>query len=41
VELVKKIDPTLIGGFQVRMGDYQIDASVSSSLNKIKQELIK
>jgi F-type H+-transporting ATPase subunit delta len=41
VELIKKINPNLIGGFLVRMGDYQIDASISSSLNKIKQELIK
>lgn len=41
IDLIKKIDPNLIGGFQVRMGDYQIDASISSSLNKIKQELIK
>ena len=41
VDLIKKIDPSLIGGFQVRMGDYQIDASISSSINKLKQELIK
>lgn len=39
VELTEKIDPDLIGGFVVRMGDNQIDASVASQINKLKQRL--
>ncbi|WP_343748862.1 ATP synthase F1 subunit delta [Fluviicola sp.] len=39
VELTEKIDPDLIGGFIVRMGDNQIDASVASQINKLKQRL--
>ena len=41
IDLIEKINPDLIGGFLIRMGDYQIDASLSGSINKIKQELIK
>jgi len=40
-ELTEKIDESLIGGFIVRMGDKQIDASVSSQLMRLKQELVK
>lgn len=40
-ELTEKIDEKLIGGFIVRMGDKQIDASVSSQLLRLKQELVK
>jgi len=39
VELTEKIDSDLIGGFIVRMGDTQIDASVASQINKLKQRL--
>jgi F-type H+-transporting ATPase subunit delta len=39
VELTEKIDTDLIGGFIVRMGDTQIDASVASQINKLKQRL--
>jgi F-type H+-transporting ATPase subunit delta len=39
VELTEKIDADLIGGFIVRMGDTQIDASVASQINKLKQRL--
>ena len=38
-ELTEKIDESLIGGFVVRMGDMQIDASVSSQLSNLKQRL--
>lgn len=41
IELTEKIDESLIGGFIVRMGDKQIDASVSSQLMRLKQELVK
>lgn len=39
LELIKHIDPSLIGGFKLKFGDRQIDASVSSKLKKIKSEL--
>lgn len=39
VELTEKIDPSLIGGFIVRAYDKQIDASVASQLNNLKQRL--
>ncbi len=38
VELVEKVDPKLIGGFVLRMGDKQYDASVSSELRKLTRE---
>ena len=41
VELTEKIDADLIGGFIVRMGDNQIDASVASQINKLKQRLTR
>lgn len=41
VELTEKIDTDLIGGFIVRMGDTQIDASVASQINKLKQRLTR
>lgn len=37
VELVEVIDPELIGGFVVRVGDMQIDASVASDIRDLKQ----
>jgi F-type H+-transporting ATPase subunit delta len=33
------VDANLIGGFVVRIGDNQIDASVATQLRKLKQEL--
>lgn len=33
-----KIDPSLIGGFVLTVGDRQIDTSVASSLQKIKKD---
>lgn len=41
VELTEKIDADLIGGFIVRMGDNQIDASVASQISKLKQRLTR
>ena len=40
-EVEEIVDNALIGGFIVRMGDKQIDASVASQLNRMKQELTK
>ena len=37
VELVEKTDNKLIGGFVLRIGDEQYDASVVSSIRKLKQ----
>ncbi|MBU2019211.1 MAG: ATP synthase F1 subunit delta [Bacteroidetes bacterium] len=39
LEVTEKIDPSIIGGFIVKMGDRRIDASVSSQINKLKQSL--
>lgn len=41
LEVEEKIDETIIGGFVVRMGDTQIDASVSSQFNNLKQRLTR
>lgn len=40
-EITEVIDPSLIGGFVVRMGDIQIDASVASKLGQLKQRLTR
>ena len=40
VVLIEKIDPTLIGGFIVRIGDKQIDASIASQLSNLKNILL-
>lgn len=36
VTLTEKVDPELIGGFVLRVGDRQIDDSVRSRLNKLR-----
>jgi F-type H+-transporting ATPase subunit delta len=36
VELREKIDPRLIGGYVLRVGDRQVDASIKSRLNDLK-----
>ena len=41
LEVEEKIDESLIGGFMVRMGDIQIDASVANQLNNLKQRLTR
>jgi len=38
VELEEKIDASLIGGFVIRVDDNEINSSIISSLNKLKQE---
>ena len=39
LQLTEKIDPSLIGGFIITIGDKQIDASVSQQLKNLRQEL--
>jgi len=36
VELIEKIDPSMIGGFVLNVGDRQVDASIKSKLNTLK-----
>ena len=38
IEFVEKIDPTIIGGFILRVDDTYIDASVRSRLNRFRKE---
>lgn len=40
IELTEEIDSSLIGGFIIRIGDVQVDASVNSQLKKLKIDLI-
>ena len=37
VELTEKVDPTIIGGAIIRMGDKQLDASVSKAISELRQ----
>jgi len=37
VELTEKVDPTIIGGSIIRMGDKQLDASVSKAISELRQ----
>lgn len=39
--LENKIDPSIIGGYILKIGDMQYDASVSNQLNTIKTTLTK
>ena len=39
VIIKEKISEKLIGGFILKVGDKQFDASISGSLNKLKKEL--
>jgi F-type H+-transporting ATPase subunit delta len=39
VELSEKVDPTLIGGFKLRVGDRMIDATVYQSLRAMHRNL--
>lgn len=41
VELVEQVDPSLIGGFILRVKDKQIDASISSKIREMRQEFSK
>ncbi|MBK0380422.1 ATP synthase F1 subunit delta [Mucilaginibacter segetis] len=38
VKLADKVDPSLIGGFVLTVGDRQIDTSIANDLNKLKKE---
>jgi len=40
VNLIEKIDPSLIGGFIVRMDDDQLDASIANQLTNLKNLLL-
>jgi F-type H+-transporting ATPase subunit delta len=39
VTLENRIDPTLLGGFVLQIGDQQYNASVAQQLQTLKQEL--
>jgi F-type H+-transporting ATPase subunit delta len=39
IELQEQTEPELLGGFVMRIDDYQIDASIASQLLKIKKGL--
>lgn len=41
IELTEQVNPDLIGGFIVEMGDTRIDASVASQFNNLKQRLTR
>ena len=38
VDLVEKVDENIIGGFIIRIGDKQVDASIHSRLHALKME---
>lgn len=38
IQLKESVDPSLIGGFVLRVGDKQIDNSVKNSLRKLKKD---
>ena len=38
VELVNVVDPNILGGFILRVGDIQYNASISNKLNNLKRE---
>ena len=40
IELRESVNPNLIGGFVVRIGDNMIDASISKKINDLKKELL-
>ena len=39
IDLSEKVDPSIIGGFKLCIEDQQIDASISSKLNKIRNDI--
>jgi F-type H+-transporting ATPase subunit delta len=41
LEVTEKIDKSLIGGFIIRMGDKQFDASVANQFSELKQRLTR
>jgi F-type H+-transporting ATPase subunit delta len=40
IKLVSQVDPSIIGGYILKIGDQQYNASVKNSLQKIKREII-
>ena len=40
VEYIRKIDPDVIGGFVIEIGDLRYDASIAGKVRKIHKELI-
>ena len=40
ITLLNKIDVNIVGGFILRIGDLQYDASFKNQLNKLKQDFI-
>lgn len=38
IELVEKVDPSIIGGFVLEMGDKQVDASISYDLREVAKQ---
>ena len=41
IQLLEKVDPSLIGGVTIRIGDEQYDGSVSRKLNDLRREFSK
>ena len=41
VEIIEEIDPSLIGGFVLTIGDKQVDASISRKLAELEKEFSK
>jgi len=39
-EIEEEIDPSLIGGLKIQIGDLLIDGSIKAKLNKLRQSLI-
>ena len=39
-ELLVEVDPEMIGGIIVRVGDVVYDASIATQLNKVRQDMI-
>lgn len=40
INLIEKVDASLIGGFIIRVGDKQIDASIAKKFKDLKKEII-
>ena len=41
VDLQEKVDPSIIGGLIIRVGDKQIDASIARKINELKNDFSK
>jgi len=39
-EIQEEIDPSLIGGLKIQIGDLLIDGSIKAKLNKLRQSLV-